>query len=210
MIADALRQTGQRGILTSGWGGLGQVDLGDDVLLVDDIPYDWLFPRVAAAIHHGGAGTTAASLRAGIQTFAVPTDGDQTFWARRIAALGVGPPPFRLADLTRARLAAAIRILTKHPSIRLRAAELGARIRQEDGVAHSVRIIEQHLQSASRASGRSGPRPGAGTPARKPAARAGLHRGAARQQTERSPAHRDTRSVVAMETSSPTWCSALD
>jgi sterol 3beta-glucosyltransferase len=144
-VVDALRQTGQRGVILSGWGGLGQGDLPDDVLLTDDVPHDWLFPRVAAAIHHGGAGTVAASLRAGVPTIVVPFIGEQTFWGVRVAELGVGPPLIRPSQLSSARLAAAIRSATGDAGIRARAAEIGHQMRLEDGVARAVELVKQYV-----------------------------------------------------------------
>lgn len=81
---DALVKTGQRAVLVKGWGGLGNIDYPENVYAIDSIPHDWLFPQVAAVIHHGGAGTTAAGLRAGCPTCIVPFFGDQFFWATRV------------------------------------------------------------------------------------------------------------------------------
>ncbi|MCP4593378.1 MAG: glycosyltransferase family 1 protein, partial [bacterium] len=90
---DALKQSGQRGLIATGWGALSQSDLPDEVFLIESVPHDWLFPRTAAVVHHGGAGTTGAGLRAGVPGIVVPFGGDQPFWARRVEALGVGPAP---------------------------------------------------------------------------------------------------------------------
>lgn len=108
IVIDALRKTGQRGILLSGWSGLGSGDLPDSILRVDSVPHDWLFPCMAAVIHHGGAGTTAAGLRAGVPNVVVPSFGDQFFWGQRVQELGVGPKPIPRNKLTTAKLAGAI------------------------------------------------------------------------------------------------------
>ena len=139
----ALAQTGQRGILATGWGGLQTTDLPDTVFKLSAVPHDWLFPRMAAVVHHGGAGTTAAGLRAGVPTVICPFFGDQPFWGRRVAALGVGPEPVPQKKLTADRLARAIETAITDPRIRQRAADLGAKIRPEDGVKRAVRLIEQ-------------------------------------------------------------------
>jgi sterol 3beta-glucosyltransferase len=77
LILQAIALTGQRAILQSGWGG--KTDLPDTVFIVDSISHSWLFPRVAAVVHHGGAGTTAAGLRAGVPAIVIPFFGDQPF-----------------------------------------------------------------------------------------------------------------------------------
>jgi UDP:flavonoid glycosyltransferase YjiC (YdhE family) len=142
LILKTLARTGQRAVLLSGWGGLQADDAPDSVFLIDSVPFSWLFLRVSGVVHHGGAGTTAAGLRAGVPTQVVPFFGDQPFWGRRVAALGAGPPPIPQRRLTVDRLAAAIERLVGDEGIRQRAAELGARIRAEDGVGQAVSLIE--------------------------------------------------------------------
>jgi UDP:flavonoid glycosyltransferase YjiC (YdhE family) len=134
--------SGQRAILLSGWGGLRPEDLPDSVLVLDSVPHTWLFPRVAAVVHHGGAGTTAAGLRAGVPTIIIPFFGDQPFWGARIAELGVGPRPVPRKRLTAERLAQAIRDTVASEEMRQRASKLGESIRSEDGVATAVEIIQ--------------------------------------------------------------------
>ncbi len=146
----ALRAAGRRGVLLAGWSGLG-VGAGDipaDVFLADEIPHGWLFPRCAAVVHHGGAGTTAASLRAGVPTVVVPFFADQPFWGRRVHALGVGPRPIPFRRLDATRLAEAVRS-TEDPDLRARATALGARLRAEDGVGRAVAVIERWLGTPS-------------------------------------------------------------
>lgn len=143
LILDALARAGQRGIIHTGWGGLQRTDLPDSVLMVDGVPFSWLFPRVAAVVHHGGAGTTSAGLRAGVPSVVVPFFGDQPYWGQRVADLGVGPAPIPRKKLTAGRLAQAIQTAVTDQTMRQRAAELGARIRAEDGVARAVAVVEQ-------------------------------------------------------------------
>ncbi|GJN17051.1 hypothetical protein PR202_gb04089 [Eleusine coracana subsp. coracana] len=112
IILDALRETGQRGIISRGWGDLGNFsEVPADVFILEDCPHDWLFPRCAAVVHHGGAGTTAAGLIAGCPTTVVPFFGDQFFWGDRIHARGVGPAPIPIAELTVEALSNAIRFM---------------------------------------------------------------------------------------------------
>ncbi len=144
-VLEALAWTGQRAVLLGGWGGLGRADLPETVLRIDAAPHDWLFPRMAAVVHHGGAGTTAAALRAGVPAVIVPFAADQAFWAERVRDLGVGPQPIPRRALTVDRLAYAIRVAVEHTPLRERAAALGARLRAEDGVARAVEIITAYL-----------------------------------------------------------------
>ncbi len=148
IVLDALRQSGHRGVIATGWGGLSQSDLPDEVFAVGSVPHDWLFPRMAAVVHHGGAGTTGAGLRAGVPSIIVPFSKDQPFWARRVKALGAGPAPIPRRRLTADRLARAIRVAVTDESIRKRAAELGETIRAEDGVGNAVRIFNQIIDGS--------------------------------------------------------------
>jgi sterol 3beta-glucosyltransferase len=145
MVIDALRLAGQRGVLASGWGGLSKADVPGSVFMLDAAPHDWLFPRMAAVVHHGGAGTTSAGLRAGRPAVITPFIGDQPFWGRRVADLGVGPAPMPFKKLTAERLADAIRQVVTDPSMRERAAALGEKIRAEDGVRCAVEVIRAGL-----------------------------------------------------------------
>lgn len=145
MIVAAVERVGVRAVLLGGWGRLGAIDLPVTILSLDAAPHGWLFPRMAAVVHHGGAGTTAESLRAGVPTVVVPHLGDQPFWGRRVAELGAGPQPIPKGRLTAERLAVAIRRAMNDPTIRERAQVLGALIRAENGVAVAVEQIEQAL-----------------------------------------------------------------
>jgi UDP:flavonoid glycosyltransferase YjiC (YdhE family) len=145
-VVRALALAGRRGLMLTAPGETGELPLPDGVLAIEPCPHDWLLPRVAAAVHHGGAGTTAAGLRAGVPSVVIPFFADQPFWGWRVAALGAGPPPIPRRRLTAERLASAIRTATGDPGIRRRAAELGARIREEDGVARAVEAFERCLR----------------------------------------------------------------
>jgi UDP:flavonoid glycosyltransferase YjiC (YdhE family) len=122
-------------------------DLPDDVYCLESIPHDWLFPRMAAVIHHGGAGTTGAGMRSGVPSFAVPFFGDQYFWGDRLARLGVGPLPIPRDKLTPEKLAEAIRRATTDEDMKRRAADVGRRVRAEDGAANAVTAFEQEVQT---------------------------------------------------------------
>ena len=143
LVLQALAQTQQRAIILSGWGGLHKADLPGSVFMLDSIPFSWLFPRVAAVVHHGGAGTTSAGLRAGVPSIVIPFFGDQPFWGQRIAALGVGPAPIPRRKLTVERLAQAIQKALTDQTMRQCAADLGSKIQTEDGIAHAVAVVQR-------------------------------------------------------------------
>ncbi|NES79111.1 MULTISPECIES: glycosyltransferase [unclassified Okeania] len=147
LVLDALAQSGQRGILMKGWGALSNADLPDNVFKIDSVPHDWLFPQVAAVVHHGGAGTTSAGLRAGVPSIIIPFVADQPFWGQRLANLGVGTQPIPRQELTAERLASAITIATSDETMKDRARILGQKIRAENGVKNAVEIINSHLSS---------------------------------------------------------------
>lgn len=138
LVLGAVRSARVRAVLVSGWGGLKSTDAGDDVFFADSLPHEWLFPRVAAIVHHGGAGTTGTALRSGVPAIVVPFTMDQPFWASRVEALGTGPKPIARKRLTEERLADALRVATGDSEMRARAAALGAKLRAEDGVATAV------------------------------------------------------------------------
>ena len=141
-VLAALARAGRRGIISAGWGGLRAEDLPRNVFAVGSVPHEWLFARVAAVVHHGGAGTTAAGLRAGRPTVITPFFGDQGFWGRRVHALGVGPRPVPFQRITEEWLAGAISEAVGSAEIRRRAGDLGARLRLEDGVQRAVAALD--------------------------------------------------------------------
>ncbi|KAH0695266.1 hypothetical protein KY285_022363 [Solanum tuberosum] len=147
IILEALRNTGQRGILDRGWGDLGTFqDIPEDVFLVAEYPHDWLFPQCAAVVHHGGAGTTAAGLRAGCPTTIVPFFGDQFFWGDRIHQKGLGPAPIPIEQLSVEGLSDAITFMLQ-PDVKSRVMELAVLLENEDGVAGAVDAFHRHLPS---------------------------------------------------------------
>ncbi len=150
LILQALQLAGQRGVLLSGWGGLTKADLPQSVFMVDAIPHSWLFSQMAAVVHHGGAGTTAASLRAGRPTIIAPFISlDQDFWGWRVAELRAGPPAIPARRLTVEKLAQAITMAVTDPVMQQKASALGEKIRSEDGVAQAVAILKEVAISSS-------------------------------------------------------------
>ncbi|WP_370686573.1 nucleotide disphospho-sugar-binding domain-containing protein, partial [Streptomyces viridochromogenes] len=139
LVGGALRRAGLRAVVQAGSADLA-VD-GDDVLNVGDLPHALLFPRVAAVVHHAGAGTTAAALRAGAPSVPVPVTADQPFWAARLAATGAATEPVAFAGLTEERLAGALERVVRQQSY-ARAASVAARhMATEDGVGAVLKAL---------------------------------------------------------------------
>ncbi|MBC7876636.1 MAG: glycosyltransferase family 1 protein [Anaerolineales bacterium] len=141
LVIDALKRSGQRGILATGWNGLSKLDnIPENIFILESAPHSWLFPQMAAVVHHGGAGTTAAGLRAGIPSIIIPSGNDQFAWGRRVYELGVGPKPVPRKKLTAENLSNAINFaLTKE--IRDAAKDLGKKIQTENGAEEAAKII---------------------------------------------------------------------
>lgn len=146
LILDALKYANHRAVLYKGWADLGQYDLPDSVYLLDYAPHRWLFPRMAAVVHHAGAGTSAAALRAGVPAVPIPHFGDQQFWARRLYQMGAGTTPLPRSRLNAVDLAERIARAVQDSQLRSRAADLGARISREDGAGRTVAAINDVLQ----------------------------------------------------------------
>lgn len=146
MIFEAVKITGRRALVSKGWGGLGADELGipDGVFMLGNCPHDWLFKRVSAVVHHGGAGTTAAGIAAGRPTVVVPFFGDQPFWGAMVARAGAGPEPVPYKDLTAEKLAESINKALEPESLE-RAQELCDKIKQENGSQTGAQAFHQML-----------------------------------------------------------------
>jgi sterol 3beta-glucosyltransferase len=156
LIIKAVALSGTRAVVQAGWAGLGGIDLPPTIYRLDSAPHHWLFPRMRAVVHHGGAGTTGEGLRAGVPTVIVPHMTDQPFWGARVEALGVGPRAIPRHRLTADNLAAALRAAVTDAGMAAAARDLGARIRAEDGVSTAVALIESHLAAAAPAASTRG------------------------------------------------------
>jgi sterol 3beta-glucosyltransferase len=139
----AVRRTGGRAIFLTGWGGWQSEPADNRTLFLDAVPHEWLFPRCRAVIHHGGAGTTAANLRAGVPSIVIPHAADQSYWGSRVSAIGAGPNPIPVNRITSENLTAAL-TQAGSDTIRRRAKEVGDQIRSENGVGRIVSLIEEH------------------------------------------------------------------
>jgi sterol 3beta-glucosyltransferase len=149
IVLEALASSGQRGVLLTGWGGLKTESTPEHLFVLEAAPHSWLFPRMSAVVHHGGAGTTAEGLRAGVPSIIVPFVLDQSFWGARIQALGLGPEPIPQKKLTAVRLAEAIRIAVSDSGMRQRAIAYGTAVRAEDGTGNAVKVIKKYLGEPS-------------------------------------------------------------
>jgi sterol 3beta-glucosyltransferase len=148
MFSEALEHLGARGIVSAGWAGIGaSLASPPRMRIVGYLPHDWLFPKVAVAVHHGGAGTTAAALRAGIPSVVVPHVGDQAVWGRILRRLGVAPRGIPIHRLSADRLERALREALAEGRMRKRAREIAAVLAAEDGVARAVEVIESYAAS---------------------------------------------------------------
>ena len=146
LIRKTLENEGLRGILVAGWSGIKETEEGDhNFYYLKSIPYDWLFPQLTAVVHHGGAGTLASVLRAGVPSIVIPFVADQPFWAQQAYKLGVAPKPIKRSALNEKHLSDALRIAVHDKGLRKKARELGHLIRGEDGIAAAIDIIHQRL-----------------------------------------------------------------
>ena len=150
IAVEARARNGRQALILTGWSGYAERRDGQDghVFVTGDAPHDWLFPRVSAVIHHGGAGTVAAALRAGVPSVILPFFFDQRFWGQRLAACGLGPPPTPFYRLSTATMARALDLTESSDDMRCRLQRLSTKLRQEDGVGKAVAILSQALDKA--------------------------------------------------------------
>jgi sterol 3beta-glucosyltransferase len=142
IISESLRQTGNRGIILSGWSDLNKSS-SNEMLYMDAVPHQWLLPRCKMIIHHGGAGTTAAGLRAGIPNIVIPHTADQPFWGSKIYAIGAGPKPLPIRKLSVENLTRAI-VESNVDRIRKRVQAVAQNLSREDGVKNAAALIEDY------------------------------------------------------------------
>ncbi|MFL6064690.1 MAG: glycosyltransferase [Friedmanniella sp.] len=141
-IVEAVRHSGVRAVIATGWSTAPLDVAGNDVLVIDQAPHEWLFPRVSSVVHHGGSGTTGAGLRAGRPTLICPVLGDQPFWGQQVHSLGAGPEPLPWRRLTASRLTDRLHRLTRQTTYQNTAARIGSLIARENGTAQAVTILE--------------------------------------------------------------------
>lgn len=146
LIFDAVKMAGIRALVSEGWGGLGDKEnTPDNIFMLGNTPHDWLFPKVRAVVHHGGAGTTAIGLKCGKPTMIVPFFGDQPFWGAMVAKAGAGAEPIPYKKLTAEKLAESIKILLS-PEVQQCAEQIAKNIAQEgDGAINAVKSFHRSL-----------------------------------------------------------------
>ena len=147
LIFETVRKTGQRVLLSKGWGGMGadRLRIPDSVFMLGNVPHDWLFKHVSCVVHHGGAGTTAAGITAGRPTVVVPFFGDQPFWGAMVARADAGPDPIPHKQLTADKLADAINFCLEPKSLE-HAKELASKIAAERGSDTGAQSFHQYLE----------------------------------------------------------------
>ena len=143
IIRQAVKLSGVRAVVALGWGQQEAKTKDANIFYVKSVPHDWLFPHMAGAVHHGGAGTTATSLRHALPTLVVPFGGDQPFWAERVYAAGCGPKAIPRDKLTAENLAEGLRALISNPEYTRNAACIGEALRNEHGCANAADLIEK-------------------------------------------------------------------
>ncbi|ORY85379.1 hypothetical protein BCR35DRAFT_302858 [Leucosporidium creatinivorum] len=145
ILFSAVAASGVRALISIGWGKLGEgLEVPPGVFLVGNVPHDWLFKRVKAVVHHGGAGTSAIAVKEGKPGLIVPFFGDQPFWGEMVFKAGAGPEPIPHKQLTTENLTAALEFLVQPETLKA-AQKLGETIREEDGVKRGIESFEKHL-----------------------------------------------------------------
>ena len=146
LIFEAVKKAGVRALVSKGWGKLGDEDnTPDNIYMLENTPHDWLFPRVSAVVHHGGAGTNAIGLKCGKPTLIVPFFGDQPFWGAMVAKSGAGAEPIPYKKLTSDKLAAGIKYLLT-PEVKKNAEHIAKNIADEgDGALNAVKSFHRSL-----------------------------------------------------------------
>lgn len=141
-ILEAVNLAGVRAIIGAGWESV-QIDEKEDIFVLDDAPFEWLFPMMSVIVHHGGIGTIGAALRSGRPQVIFPANRATRFYARRVHCCGVGYFPQRYSELSASNLSNSIRAASVDTNMINRASEVGEKVRSIDGVETAVRIIEK-------------------------------------------------------------------
>eukprot|EP00931_Biecheleriopsis_adriatica_P005236 TRINITY_DN106769_c0_g1_i1.p1 TRINITY_DN106769_c0_g1~~TRINITY_DN106769_c0_g1_i1.p1 ORF type:complete len:507 (+),score=64.34 TRINITY_DN106769_c0_g1_i1:80-1600(+) len=155
LAVESLKHAGARGVLLGGWAGLAldavparlQDFCRENIIFVKSAPHEWLFPQCACLVHHGGCGTTAASVRSGRPTIITPIMGDQFEFAASMNEIGCGIGMAQLSGITSTKLGDAIKSCMEKESIISKAKDIGSKLCAEDGCANFLRIFDDWLSS---------------------------------------------------------------
>jgi sterol 3beta-glucosyltransferase len=150
LVRETVERVSTRAVIASGYQGLRGLTSSEQVLAIRHAPHDWLFPRMSAVVHHGGAGTTGAAVAAGRPQVICPVGTDQPFWAARMRELGVSAEAPPLHAMTGPALERALRAVLDDRAMQLRAAELGRLVASEDGPGRAVAVLEQIVSGTQR------------------------------------------------------------
>ena len=142
----AVRNCGVRAVIHLGWSGRS-FPSNRTVFFTEYIPHEWLFPRVRAVVHHGGAGTTAAGLRYGLPTMTIPFAGDQLFWGELVTRAGCGPRPLPCRHLTAEAFTGGLRDLLSNETYAKNAKKLAGKLAGEHGIQSAADLIENTMRS---------------------------------------------------------------
>lgn len=145
IVFEAIRLSGVRAVIGAGWAKWGDLAQHDRIFRVDYAPYAWLFPKMAAIVHHGGSGTTGFALHSGVPSMVLAFGADQPFWGWRTANLGVGVPPLHIKSVTADTLADSLRRLVSESALKANAAALGRQLAQERGLEQAVSVIDSYI-----------------------------------------------------------------
>lgn len=143
MILEALRQTKSRAILAGGWDDYEEVKKTKDYFVINEAPHNWLFPKMKAVVHHGGAGTTAAGLRAGTPAVIVPLIADQPFWSKKANNLGAAVKPLPFGKLNVKRLSKRLQEISASARILETTTDISKKIQEENGIQNALNFIKQ-------------------------------------------------------------------
>jgi UDP:flavonoid glycosyltransferase YjiC (YdhE family) len=155
-VLDAANASGRRVLLAPGWGNVSAIENNKQCHVIGEVPHTKLFPRLAAVVHHGGAGTVATAARAGVPQVIVPYMSDQYYWANQVERLGIGPPAVWKSRLNAKRLGSATSRAVSDDAIRHRVREIAGILQSTDGVSTMIDLIESEF-APNASSGRSAP-----------------------------------------------------
>ncbi len=145
VVLNVIKRLDVKAIIMTGWGGFKDLPSDENISVVESVPHDLIFPRMSAVVHHCGAGTTSAGLKAGVPTVPIPFFADQPFWATKLYRLNVASKPIDRKDMNETNLYEALKTTLTDESISKKASYIGKIIRAEDGVKRAVDIINEKI-----------------------------------------------------------------